>query len=194
MMCGKHLFLLLALLAAFSTPVQNAATQTAPVSVNEVRQRAEQGDPAAQFDLGIRYKQGQDVPADPMLAADWFRKAAAQSNTDAMVQLGIMYGIGRGVPKDLQQAVSWFRVAAELGHASAQFNLGGMYARGEGVTQDFIEAYKWQSLAITRASDRPDVPTFAASRDAIGGQLTPDQVSEANARIREWLDEFGKKK
>jgi hypothetical protein len=189
-----HVLLLPALLTALNIPVQSAATQTVAVSVNEVRQRAEQGDPAAQFDLGIRYNQGKDVPADPTLAADWFRKAAAKSNTDAMVQLGIMYGTGRGVPKDLLQAVSWFRQAAELGHASAQFNLGGMYARGEGVKQDFIEAYKWESLAITRAADRPDVPTFTTSRDAIAKQLTADQINEANMLIRKWLDEFGKKK
>jgi FOG: TPR repeat, SEL1 subfamily len=168
--------------------------QTVPQTVNEIRQRADQGDPQAQFELGIRYRQGRDVPADTSIAIEWFKKAATQLNADAMVQLATLYGTGRGVSKDLTQAVSWFRQAAELGHASAQFNLGGMYARGDGVTQDLIEAYKWQSLAITRAAYRPDVPTFTASRDAIGRQLTPDQVSEANARIRRWLDEFAKTK
>jgi uncharacterized protein len=84
------------------------------------------------------------------------------------VQLGIMFSTGRGVTKDSAQAVSWFRQAAELGHASAQFALGGLYARGDGVTRDLMEAYKWHSLAITRAADRPDVPTFTASRDTIG--------------------------
>jgi uncharacterized protein len=162
-------------------------------SLSELRQKAEQGDPQAQFELGLHYRQGRDIAADPSVAVEWFRKAAAQSNTDAMVQLATMFGTGRGVTKDVGQAVSWFRQAAELGHASAQFNLGGMYARGEGVTQDYIEAYKWESLAITRAADRPDVPMFTAARDAIGRQLTAEQIADANARISQWMEAFAKR-
>jgi hypothetical protein len=179
--------------ALVSLIVLSASVQTSRASVADIRQKAEQGDAQAQFELGIRYRQGRDVPADLSLALDWFRKAAAQSNSDAMVQLATMYGTGRGVTKDLSQAVTWFRQAADLGHASAQFNLGGMYARGEGVAQDYIEAYKWQSLAVLRVADRPDLPTFTASRDALARQLTPEQVAEANARIRQWIDEFAKR-
>jgi hypothetical protein len=163
------------------------------ISFSEIEQKAEQGDPQAQFELGMRYRQGHDTVADPSAALEWFRKAAAQSNTEAMVQLPIMFGTGRGVTKNVAQAVSWFRQAAELGNASAQFNLGGIYARGEGVMQDYIEAYKWESLAITRAADRPDVPTFTAARDTIGRQLTPEQIAEANTRVRQWMEAFAKR-
>src|SRR5262245_23318234 len=186
---GKLTALIMSLLIAVAAQAAASGAQ----SLNDIRQRAEQGDPQAQFELGVRYRQGRDVAADSSAAVEGFRKAAAQSNADAVVALATMYGSGRGVEKDLSRSVFWFRSAAELGHASAQFNLGGLYARGEGVTQDYIEAYKWQSLAITRAADRPDVPTFTASRDALARQLTVEQIAEANARIRQWDEEFAKR-
>jgi TPR repeat protein len=48
------------------------------VNVEELRQRAEQGDVKAQLNLGTMYGNGQGVPKDHAEAAKWYRKAAEQ--------------------------------------------------------------------------------------------------------------------
>jgi len=181
-------------IAALLVSGQHAAAQTNAPDVNAVRERAQKGDPTAQFELGIMYRQGKGVPADSSLAVDWFRKAAAQSNTEAMIQLATMYGTGRGVPSDESQAVFWFHQAAELGDPSAQFNLGGMYVRGQGVVQNYVEAYKWESVAVTRAPNERDRAQFIEARDMLAKQLTADQLAEANKAAEAWMLAFARKK
>jgi TPR repeat protein len=49
---------------------------------------AEQGDAQAQYNLGIMYDNGQDVPQDYTAAASWYRKAAEQGHAQAQFNLG----------------------------------------------------------------------------------------------------------
>jgi len=107
------------------------------------RRGAEEGDAAAQFDMGQRLRQGQGVPQDNAQATEWFRKAANQGHTAAQYNLGVMYASGRGVSQDQARAIEWFRKAADQGYASAQFSLGLRYAKGEGVAQDSARAAGW---------------------------------------------------
>jgi TPR repeat protein len=52
---------------------------------------AEQGDPRAQFNLGVIYELGQCVPQDNSEAVKWYRKAAEQGLANAQYKLGLMY-------------------------------------------------------------------------------------------------------
>ena len=101
---------------------------------------AEQGDAAAQYNLGLMHETGQGVPQDDKAAAQWFRRAAEQGHASAQFNLGNMYRKGQGVSQDDKAAAQWFRRAAEQGHANAQYNLGLMYHAGEGVPQDYKAA------------------------------------------------------
>lgn len=77
------------------------------------QQRAEQGDAAAQFNLGVRYAKGDGVALDSRQAVFWYRKAAKRGLVDAQYNLGVCYDQGIGVGMDTKQAVAWFRKAAE---------------------------------------------------------------------------------
>ena len=138
----------------------DAADQSAiPAWVNEVLPQrdakitywvlvgAEQGNAAAEYNLGVMEAQGQGVPQDYAKAAQWFLKAAQQGNVRAQYNLGAMYDLGQGVPQDYAQAALWFRKAAEQGNANAQSNLGAAYANGQGVTQDYAQAAQWYQKA-----------------------------------------------
>lgn len=46
-------------------------------------QRAQQGDAAAEYNLGVLYRSGHGVPQDMAKASQWFRKAARQGLVDA---------------------------------------------------------------------------------------------------------------
>ena len=69
-------------------------------ALREWRPLAEQGHVEAQFNLGLMYSEGLDVPQDYAEAAKWFRAAAEKGNVFAPVLLGRMYWAGLGGPRD----------------------------------------------------------------------------------------------
>lgn len=80
---------------------------------------AHQGDPCAQYMLGLAYYYGKGVDGDYTLARNWLLKSAEQHNTDAQQFLGFMYLHGEGVPKDKSRAKQWFQKACESGEAES---------------------------------------------------------------------------
>ncbi len=146
------------------------------------RKAAEQGHTDAQTNLGFLYEMGNGVAQDYKQAVEWYRNAAEQGNAGAQAHLGLLYHEGRGLPQDYKQAVEWYRKAAEQGSAVAQFNLGGLYESGYGVPQDYEEAYFWMNLANAEFSD----PSVARSRDEVARNLTPQQITAVQKRVREW--------
>jgi TPR repeat protein len=104
---------------------------------HQYQQAAQQGQPQAQYQLGLIYKQGKGVPQDDALAIHWFRRAAEQGQADAQNQLGLLYkrDAGSAVQDDAHAnalAVNLFMSAAEQGHAEAQYNLGLFYKADRG--------------------------------------------------------------
>lgn len=125
-------------------PSQAAQEEQSPAAeLQALREKAEQGDANAQFNLGVMYANGRGVPQDGAQAAVWWRKAAEQGLAGAQNNLGGMYGSGQGVAQDYGQAVAWFRKAADQGDQDGQFNLGMLYANGHGVPQDYTQAVAW---------------------------------------------------
>ena len=59
-------------------------------SLSETRKKAEQGDAAAQFNLGWMYDTGTGVPKDLVQAHVWFNIAGANSHEDAKKLLAIV--------------------------------------------------------------------------------------------------------
>ena len=49
--------------------------------IDALRARAEQGDAEAQFELGVRYRDGTDVPQDDAEAVRWYRLAVDAANS-----------------------------------------------------------------------------------------------------------------
>ena len=80
---------------------------------------AEQGNAAAQFNLGLMYASGEGVPKDDAEAVRWYRLAAEQGTAAAQRNLGLMYANGEGVPEDDVTAYAWLNIAAAQGQSSA---------------------------------------------------------------------------
>ena len=116
-------------------------------SLEWYRLSAEQGDALAQYNLGVKYDNGDGVPESDAEAVKWFRLAAEQGLSDAQYYLGVMHANGEGVAQNEAEAVRWFLLAAQQGDADSQYNLAVMYANGEGTHQDDGEAVKWYQMA-----------------------------------------------
>ena len=78
-------------------------------------QAAEQGNTAAQHNLGVMYENGEGVRQDDAEAVRWYRQAAAQGLAQAQYNLGVEYETGRGVRQDLALAQEWYGKACQNG-------------------------------------------------------------------------------
>ena len=73
-------------------------------------------------------------------------------------------------------------VAALTGAPDALFELGLMYCSGRDVNLDLIQAHKWFNLAAVRGSEEAKV-----YRKELSGEMSKDQIAEAQRQAREWL-------
>ena len=80
------------------------------------RKAAEQGDAAAQSNLGLMYNNGRGVRQDDAQAVAWYRKAAEQGEAAAQYNLGLRYYNGEGVRQNKSTAKEWFGNACDLGY------------------------------------------------------------------------------
>ena len=97
-----------------ATPAIETAT------LNQLRQLAQNGHPAAENALGLRYASGDGVRQDDSEAARWFTKAAESGNVKAQAALATRYWAGRGVPASLTQAYFWTVLARASGDKNSK--------------------------------------------------------------------------
>lgn len=72
---------------------------------------AEEGDAAAQNQLGFMLFFGESAPRDVNEASTWFRSAAAQGSAVAQLNLAVMHYLGVGAPRDAIEAQRYFDLA-----------------------------------------------------------------------------------
>lgn len=105
-----------------------------------LRSQAQDGDPDAQFQLGIRLVIGEGVRKNPAEGLKWLTKAADGGHTKAMHALGALYEEGQGVDQSFEKAASWYEKAAAKDLPDAQFSLAMLYQNGRGVKEDPVKA------------------------------------------------------
>lgn len=119
---------------------------------------ADEGDAAAQFNLGHLFHHGLGVEANYDFAVHWYARAAEKGDLDAQRTLGDLY---RETFEDPGTAAQWYRLAAQNGDAESQRKLGIMFAGGIGVPQDHTKAAEW----LYRAAQQGD----EEAQDLLGG-------------------------
>jgi clan AA aspartic protease (TIGR02281 family) len=129
---------------AISIEIAQASTTDA------LKARAEQGDAAAQNDLGVLYHKGSGVPKNLQEAARLYKLSADQGYAKGQVNLGILNFFGDGVPKNQEESARLFQLAAAKGDGMAQYLLGNCYANGQGMAQNNAEAIRLFKLAADR--------------------------------------------
>ena len=82
-------------------------------AVEEWEPLAEQGNPYAQYNLGVLYDYDW---GDYKKAAKWYALGAAQGLNAAQLNLGVMYDSGYGVVQDFILAYLWFDLAGVNGN------------------------------------------------------------------------------
>jgi len=91
-----------------------------PMAVAWHRERAQQGDIDAQYNLAVIYATGFGVKQDYRSAAWWYEQAANQKNAQAQLRLGMMYIIGLGVKPSVIKGSGLIQDAANQGVSLAR--------------------------------------------------------------------------
>lgn len=143
------ILLLLFAVACRLTYGQSPPEEQAATGDLTVEQRARNGDPEAQDEMGLATEDNQHYAE----AFKWFQLAAEQGLSKSQVKVGYFYDQGLGVQQDHVQAVHWYSLAAAQGDPQAEFNLGMCYHKGEGVesnnaAENRAAAIKWFSSAL----------------------------------------------
>lgn len=146
----------------------------------EWRPLAEQGNWAAQFNLGFMHAKGQGVRQNDALAARWYKSAAEQGYSVAQYALAQRYQSGQGVRQDYAEAARWYRFAAEQGHTDAQIHLAVLYASGDGVPFNLVYAHMWMSIAASLGDRR-----IRGWIDDFAELMTPEEIATAERLARE---------
>jgi len=100
--------------------------------------------------------------------------------------VAVLTAFAAGAPVQAQTPeIDALRARAEAGVAVAQYDLGVMYALGWGVPQDDDEAHMWLNLAAAQSSGA-NRERLVKARDGATESMTPEQLTEAQRRAREW--------
>jgi hypothetical protein len=162
-------------ISAIQEPVQDT-------DVNRTLNQANAGAVTAQYEMGLRYANGEGVPQNYQDAMTWFAKASDAGNAKAQWKLALGYLEGIGVPRDERQAIVWLKRAANNGDTRAQRALSEMYLSGREVPRDYVRAYTWANIATElEGNDKGQLQT-------IRSRMTSIQVSDAERRTSIWRD------
>lgn len=97
-------------------------------NIDELKEKAADGDVEAQLNLGYAYLYGLNgVNIDYKQALTYYQMAADQKNATAYNNLGSLYFSGVGTDVDYKKAIQFFEEAANLGSHDAAVNLAIIY-------------------------------------------------------------------
>ncbi|KAF9110929.1 hypothetical protein BGX27_005688 [Mortierella sp. AM989] len=103
-------------------------------------------DMAANYNRGLAYYAGRDIPQDFFKAMEWFLIAASQGHVESQNKLQDMWS-HPSTQQDCSEALKRYQKAADLGDEVAQCILGFMYQKGYGVARDYSKAFEYYQLS-----------------------------------------------
>lgn len=108
-----------------------------------LRAAAAKGQPAAEFEVGIRQIEGRGVAQNTEAGLRWLERAAEAGLAPAHFRIAGLYEKGIGVKKNLSVARRHYIAAADKGNAKAMHNLAVLYAEGIDGKPDYKTAAEW---------------------------------------------------
>jgi localization factor PodJL len=135
-----------------SVVIQIPANEKLPEAIGgpALRAAALKGDPAAAYEIGLRFAEGKGVASNLEEAAKWYDRAAQAGVIPAVFRLGTFYEKGLGLKRDIDLAHRYYLQAAERGNAKAMHNLAVLDADGGGKGANYTTASAW----FRKAADR----------------------------------------
>ena len=118
-------------------------------AVEELEQIASQGDPHAQYIMGLLYRDGGLLVPDTEQAKHWL-ELSAQELPDAQYALGKLYLSDDPDMHDPAKGIYWLQQATDSGHEYAAYRLGKEYLTRDNIPKDTARA----AVYIRQASEQ----------------------------------------
>lgn len=105
----------------------------------DLKKRAEAGDPDAQAQMAYNCLSGPDASGDLKAAMKWLRLAAEGGHAWAQTEYAIKLRATKD-PQNQTESIHWLKRASEQGYTTARFTLGGQQYLGIGTEIDYDAA------------------------------------------------------
>jgi hypothetical protein len=140
------------------------------LTIEEVKDLADHGDPDGLYALGMAYLFGWDILQDERIGYDFLEQASEKGQTEAMTLLVRMYMKGEYDGLDPEKAAGMAIRAAKDGISDAQMYAGLAYMDGVGVVQDYSEAVRLFRLAANQGNDEARTDLAFLFQEGLGVQ------------------------
>ena len=112
----------------------------------------------------------------------WNRSDAADPKAEWALYKA--YRDGEGVPQDIPLALWFLKRAADWNLPEAQFQMGEHFYENPDGPRDYVNAYMWYAL-----SKRAGGHDAERKLQVLAGQMTTEQLSEAEVRVGYWPED-----
>ncbi len=137
-------------------------------------QKAKEGDPIAEHELGLRYLMGEGFASDTTLGAKWIGNAARKNLTSAEYNYAILLNNGWGVDWNPFKAYDFFQRAALDGMPQAEYILGITHLNNLVVKKDLLIAYEW----LKKSAESGFLPAKEYLK-RLEKKISPEKLKEA---------------
>ena len=148
-----------------------------------LQKRVELDDAEATFNLGCKYREGDDgFPQDYDKALELFVRAGELGNANAYCDVGYAYYNGEGVDIDEKKAKHYFKLAAIGGNVNARYNLG-IHEKNAGNMSRALKHYMI-------AAEGDDISLKQIQKLYTNGHATKDDYAKALRAYQAYLVEI----
>ena len=113
--------------AASQVSAQSATDHSAQArSIADLKRLAAEGDTDTQWQIGVRYHNGEEVPRTTCRPCSGSSAPPNKGRSTAQATLSAYYWAGRGVPEDLSKAYFWSVIALAQGDENSKSRLEGL--------------------------------------------------------------------
>ncbi|EGF89374.1 sel1 repeat family protein [Asticcacaulis biprosthecium C19] len=186
------LSLAIVLPSALSLTVAAQEGPAAELAYHYLAQAADAGDADSAFQVALAHTFGNGAPRDLVKRKKYLDIAVAKDHPQALYYRALDYQYGSDlIAKDEAKSLTCLKRSAKLGFVGAQNSLGFNFETGDLVGAiDLVRSSAWYSLSIRTAKADPrygeapgsePISSLEEFRDAVNAQLSPDQITAADA-------------
>ena len=130
----------------------DTSKQNAGLFIKWLTSAADLGYANAQYDLGLCYLWGSNVPKDDGQAIYWLKKSAHQQYALAQYSLGMYYIENYNPSVSVNEIISFLESAGDNGKSDGFYQLGMMYEDGLLVQKELEKAMEYFTKAISKGN------------------------------------------
>ena len=125
----------------------------------EMMALSEEGNSVAAYYMGLMYKGGLGVTADPTKAIRYFEASDKSFNPDAAMALGKMIIAGEGTEKNVALGLQYLKKAAYAGSVDALYELAQLYEEGKDVELNLNYAFGFYYMGALKGDEKAQLKT-----------------------------------